>query len=122
MNPSREPRIRFQYDKSSRLIEHHADAILRLGGVTGVRWCRAQVAGLVQPRQLPDGLVEALLDGRPAPTNAKGPAPGQGAGPFGFAGKARSYYRIARRSGFRQWRRLYPIVRPSPVTGAPAPL
>ena len=41
------------------LIEHHGDAILRLGGVTDlVRW-QAAPAELVLPTKLPDGLLFA---------------------------------------------------------------
>ena len=41
------------------LIEHHGDAILRLGGVTDlVRW-QAAAAELVLPTKLPDGLLFA---------------------------------------------------------------
>lgn len=60
--------MRFQYDKASKwLIEHHADAILRLAGVTGVESWKALPGEVVQSRQLPDGLVEARLVGRPEP-------------------------------------------------------
>ena len=47
-------------DKSAKwLIEHHGDAILRLGGVTDlVRW-QAAPAELVLPTKLPDGLLFA---------------------------------------------------------------
>ena len=47
-------------DKSAKwLIEHHGDAILRLGGVTDlVRW-QAAPAELVLPAKLPDGLLFA---------------------------------------------------------------
>ncbi len=59
--------MRFRYDKSSKwLIEHHADAILRLAGLTGIRTWKAVNPELVQPRQLPDGLVEVQLEGRAA--------------------------------------------------------
>ncbi len=52
-------------DKSAKwLIEHHGDAILRLGGVTDlVRW-RAAPAELVLPTKLPDGLLFAWRAGR----------------------------------------------------------
>lgn len=56
------------YDRSSKwLIEHYGEALLRLGGVTDIRSWRPLQAELVQPRQLPDGLLEATLAGRPAP-------------------------------------------------------
>ena len=49
------------------LIEHHGDAILRLGGVTDlVRW-RAAPAELVLPTKLPDGLLFASHHGRDHP-------------------------------------------------------
>jgi hypothetical protein len=55
-------------DKSSKwLIQHHGDAILRLGGVTDlVRWHGAQ-AELVLPTNLPDGLLWAWRGGRDRP-------------------------------------------------------
>jgi hypothetical protein len=60
--------VRQRYDKGSKwLLQHHADAILRLAGVPGVRSCRALAAELVQSRQLPDGLVEAVIDGHDRP-------------------------------------------------------
>ncbi len=50
------------YDRSSKwLIEHHGAALLRLGGISVVQSCRALQAELVQPRQLPDGLLEVKL-------------------------------------------------------------
>lgn len=56
------------YDKASKwLIQHYGDAILRIGGVTNlVSWKPIQ-AELVQPGQLPDGLIEAQLAGEPKP-------------------------------------------------------
>ena len=49
------------------LIEHHGDAILRLGGVTDlVRW-QAAPAELVLPTKLPDGLLFAWRAGRDHP-------------------------------------------------------
>src|SRR5690348_9041605 len=60
--------MRFRYDKSSKwLIEHHGDALLRLGGVTGIRSWRAVFSDLIQPQQLPDGLIEAHVEGRSRP-------------------------------------------------------
>ena len=55
-------------DKSGKwLIQHHGDAILRLGGVTDlVRWQAAQ-AELVLPTNLPDGLLYAWRAGRDRP-------------------------------------------------------
>ena len=70
-------------DKSAKwLIEHHGDAILRLGGVTDlVRW-QAAPAELVLPTKLPDGLLFAWRAGaitlscsssrsRPTPSSAR---------------------------------------------------
>ncbi len=58
---------RFRYDRSSKwLIEHHGQQILRLGGVQDVVSCCALQAEVVQPRQLPDGLLEVQLAGRNA--------------------------------------------------------
>lgn len=55
-------------DKSSKwLIQHHGDAILRLAGVVDVESWRPLQAEVVQPRQLPDGLIEATCRGRPGP-------------------------------------------------------
>jgi hypothetical protein len=56
---------RFPYDRSSKwLMQHHGDLILRLGGVRDiVRW-RALQSEVVQPRQLPDGLLEVLQVGQ----------------------------------------------------------
>jgi hypothetical protein len=55
-------------DKSGKwLIQHHGDAILRLGGVTDlVRWQAAQ-AEVVLPTGLPDGLLYAWRAGRDQP-------------------------------------------------------
>src|SRR5262245_776084 len=56
------------YDKSSKfLLKHHGSSILRLGGIAGVRACRAVQPEVVQPSQLPDGLLEADLEGRADP-------------------------------------------------------
>jgi ribosomal protein S17E len=57
---------RFRYDRSSKwLIDHHGDQILRLGGVEDVTAWTALAAEVVQPRQLPDGLLEVERRGRP---------------------------------------------------------
>lgn len=51
-----------EFDRSSKwLVKHHGDAILRLAGVTGVLSWKAVQTDLVQPAQLPDGLLEAHL-------------------------------------------------------------
>src|SRR5437870_6068104 len=55
--------MRDDYDRSSKwLIQHHGDSILRLGGVGGMKSWRSLQADLVQPRRLPDGLLEVLFD------------------------------------------------------------
>ena len=46
------------------MIEHHGDAILRLGGVTGFSSWRAVHASLAHPKQLPDGLLEVTFPGQ----------------------------------------------------------
>ena len=52
------------YDKSSKwLIQHHGDSILRLAGITGIAAWRPAQAEVVQPRQLPDGLLKVRLEG-----------------------------------------------------------
>ena len=57
-----------EYDKSSKwLIEHHGDSILRLAGLHDVVSWRPLPAELVQPGQLPDGLLEVRLAGRDEP-------------------------------------------------------
>jgi hypothetical protein len=57
-----------EYDRSSKwLIQHHGDALLRLEGIGAVTAWRALQAELVQPGQLPDGLIEAQLPGRSEP-------------------------------------------------------
>src|SRR5271157_3600353 len=63
-----EPTREKDKDKSAKwLIEHHGDAILRLGGVTDlVRW-KAAPAELVLPTKLPDGLIFAWRAGRDRP-------------------------------------------------------
>jgi hypothetical protein len=49
-----------EYDKSSKwLIQHHGDSILRLGGLDDIAEWRPLQAEVVQPRRLPDGLIEA---------------------------------------------------------------
>ncbi len=50
------------YDRSSKwLIQHRGDSILRLGGVRRIRSWRPRPPEIVQPRQLPDGLLEVQL-------------------------------------------------------------
>ena len=60
--------MRFQYDKGGKwLIEHHADSILKLAGIGPIRSWKALPGEVVQSRQLPDGMVEVLLEGRNDP-------------------------------------------------------
>jgi hypothetical protein len=60
--------MRLQYDKSGKwLIEHHADAILKLAGIAPVTGWKPLPGELVQSRQLPDGLIEARVDGSADP-------------------------------------------------------
>lgn len=60
--------MRFQYDKGGKwLIEHHADAILKLAGIGPVVSWKPLPGELVQSRQLPDGMVEARLAGQADP-------------------------------------------------------
>ncbi|MCI0459436.1 MAG: hypothetical protein L0Z62_21005 [Gemmataceae bacterium] len=59
---------RQSYDKSSKwLIQHHANAILYLGGARQVRRWSALQAEVVQPGKLPDGLIQATLAGEKEP-------------------------------------------------------
>ncbi len=52
------------YDKSSKwLIQHHGDSILRLAGIQNVAAWRPAQAEVVQPSQMPDGLLEVRLEG-----------------------------------------------------------
>jgi len=51
---------RHDYDKSSKwLVQTHGNALLALAGVSNVRQWKALQAEIVQPRQLPDGLLSA---------------------------------------------------------------
>jgi hypothetical protein len=55
---------RFRYDRSSKwLIEHHGDSILRLAGIEDVVSWKPLSAEIVQPRQIPDGLLEVVRRG-----------------------------------------------------------
>jgi hypothetical protein len=48
-----------EYDRSSKwLIQHHGDSILKLAGVQDVASWRALQSEVVQPGQLPDGVIE----------------------------------------------------------------
>ncbi|HTU17325.1 MAG TPA: hypothetical protein VMG10_04625 [Gemmataceae bacterium] len=53
------------FDKSSKwLMEHHGSSVLRLAGLREVVACRSLQADVVQPRHLPDGLLEVRLRGQ----------------------------------------------------------
>jgi hypothetical protein len=53
-----------EYDKSSKwLIQHHGDSILRLAGVDDIESWKPLQAELIQPRRLPDGLIEVRRRG-----------------------------------------------------------
>src|SRR5687768_14837887 len=57
------------FDKSSKgLIEEQGASVLYLAGERSVLSCRALQAEVVQPRQLPDGLLEVTYAGRPEPS------------------------------------------------------
>ena len=57
------------FDKGGKwLIQHQGDSLLRLAGVSGIVSWRALHAELVQPGQLPDGLLEVRLADRDEPT------------------------------------------------------
>jgi hypothetical protein len=57
-----------EYDKSSQwLIQHHGDSILRLAGETGIVSWRPLPPEQVQPRRIPDGLLEVTLEGETEP-------------------------------------------------------
>jgi predicted transposase YdaD len=57
------------YDKSSKwLVEHQGKALAIVGGLTDVVSCQAVQADVVQPRQLPDGLLEVRLRSRAEPS------------------------------------------------------
>ncbi len=52
------------YDKSSKwLIQHHGDSMLRMAGIKKIVAWRPAQAEVVQPSQLPDGLLEVRLEG-----------------------------------------------------------
>jgi hypothetical protein len=53
-----------EFDRSSKwLLQHHGDSVLYLAGIHDILEWRALQAELVQPAQLPDGLLEARLAG-----------------------------------------------------------
>jgi hypothetical protein len=54
-----------EFDKSSKwLLEYHGSSVLRLGGLRDIGFCRSLQADVVQPRHLPDGLLEFRLRGQ----------------------------------------------------------
>jgi hypothetical protein len=56
------------FDPSSKwLLEEHGASILYLAGARSVVSCRARKAEVVQPRKLPDGLLEARFAGSAEP-------------------------------------------------------
>jgi hypothetical protein len=56
------------YDRSSKwLIKHYGDSILRMAGVRDIATWKALQAELVQPRRLPDGLIEVRGQGQDKP-------------------------------------------------------
>lgn len=56
-----------EYDRSSKwLIQHHGDSILRLAGIDDIENWRAVQSEVVQPRRLPDGLLEVRRTDRDA--------------------------------------------------------
>jgi hypothetical protein len=53
------------YDPSSKwMLEEQGKSILYLGGARDVLFCKARKAEVVQPRKLPDGLLETTFAGR----------------------------------------------------------
>ncbi|HEY1375911.1 MAG TPA: hypothetical protein VGF55_03920, partial [Gemmataceae bacterium] len=58
----------FPFDRAGKwLIVHHGDAVLRLAGVTDIPAWQAVQTEVVQPRQLPDGLIEVERPGAGRP-------------------------------------------------------
>jgi predicted transposase YdaD len=54
------------YDRSSKwLIRHHGNSMLWLAQIRYIKAWRPAQAEVVQPRRLPDGLLEALLEDEP---------------------------------------------------------
>jgi len=57
------------YDRSRKwLIQHHGDSILRLAGIQDIVSWRCLPAEVVQPAQLPDGVLEVQLAGDESPS------------------------------------------------------
>jgi hypothetical protein len=60
--------MRDDKDRSGKwMIAHHGDGVLHMAGVTGFRAWRPAQAEIVQPKQLPDGLLEVFFEGRTEP-------------------------------------------------------
>jgi hypothetical protein len=56
-------------DRSSEwLIEHHADSLLLVAGVTGFTSCKAVNPVMVHPKRIPDGLLEVTFPDHPTPS------------------------------------------------------
>jgi hypothetical protein len=56
------------YDKAVKwLIQNFGGALLRIGGIRNIVFWRPLQAELVNPAQLPDGLIEVQIEGEPAP-------------------------------------------------------
>jgi hypothetical protein len=59
------PAMHDDQDRGSKwMITHHGDAILRFAGITGFSQWRPLTVDVVQPRRLPDGLIEAAFPGQ----------------------------------------------------------
>jgi hypothetical protein len=59
----------FPYDRASKwLIERHGNSVLRLAGISDVAEWRPLPAEIVQPRALPDGLLEVRRTGEDRPS------------------------------------------------------
>ncbi len=57
-------------DKTSKwIIKHHGNSLLFLGGAGPIRRWKATQPEVVQPRKLPDGLLEVHFLGKSQPTN-----------------------------------------------------
>lgn len=56
--------MRDAFDRSGKwLLQNYGASILRLAGIQGVKRCRALPAEVVQPKQLPDGILAVELEG-----------------------------------------------------------
>ncbi len=55
--------MRDPYDRGGKwMIGHPGSSALWMGGVRRIRSCRAVLAEVVHPRQIPDGLLEVYCD------------------------------------------------------------